>query len=282
MCAMSLGFERALDEATRTAERAYPGLGVAREAFVESLRARLASEPDPAAALAARRVDHLYLAFACAEQRAQAIAQFEADHFHHVRIAMARFHVAHAECDELMQRLRERLFVATPPHMPRIADYDGRGHLSAFVRAVAVRLVLDHLRRSGRTEPADDETLAELAAPDDDVELAHAKRRYAAEFRAALRDALATLDREARVDLKHYYLDGLTLEALAVLRGVAPSTIARRLTRTRELLLSTTCEQLAKTLGVAPGELDSVLAIIASHMEVARSVFETAPPVARP
>jgi RNA polymerase sigma-70 factor (ECF subfamily) len=273
---MSLGFEQALEEAARTAERSFPGLGVDRAAFVERLRGRFAASTDPVAALSAAHVDGLYLAFACTCGIAAAIARVDDELSGQARATSARFRLPTDAIDELIQRVRERLFVAAPTRRSRLDDYDGRGELGAYVRAIMVHMALDDLRRRGRAL-SDEDTLAELAAPDDDLRVAHMKREYAAEFRAALREAITMLDREARIDLKLYYLDGVTLESLAAMHGVVASTIARRLARTRETLFARTRDLVAARLALGPEDLDSLLALVASRIEVARSALESKP-----
>src|SRR5262245_51668103 len=111
---MSLGFEQALEEAARTAERSNPGLGVDRAAFVDRLRARFATTADPVAAVSAARVDDLYLAFACTCGIAAAIARVDAELPGQARMTSARFRLPADAIDELLQRVRERLFVAAP------------------------------------------------------------------------------------------------------------------------------------------------------------------------
>jgi RNA polymerase sigma-70 factor, ECF subfamily len=264
----------AVQEAIFRAARANPSLGAPPDGFVSYLAARLVADADPAESLAEMRVEQLYLAFACAAGERKAIVRFEAEHFHHVPVAMARFRMSDTNADEIRQRLRERLLVAAPGKSPRITEYSGRGDLGSWVRAVAMRLVIDALRASGKELPADEETFAELAVADEDLELGHSKREYAAAFRAALREAMRGIDPERRMELKLYYLEGVTLEDLGALFRVAPSTIARRLGRSRETLLARTREVLRRELQIGESEVGSVLALIESRMDLAGSAFD--------
>jgi RNA polymerase sigma-70 factor (ECF subfamily) len=250
-----------------------PGVTLALDAFAAYLAERLPVDADPSVSIAQMHVEELYLACACATGDAIAIARFEADYFHHVPVAMARYRMLPANADEIRQRLRERLLVATSGKKPRITEFSGRGELGSWIRAVALRLVIDVLRTNSRELPSDEETFAALVAPDEDIELGHVKRECADAFRSALREALRGIDTERRMELKLYYLEGTTLEDLGALYRVAPSTIARRLGRSRETLLARTRELLQAAMRIDESELESVLALVESRMDRSRSAF---------
>ena len=266
---------KALDAAFAEGKRANPDIPLLRETFVGHLENALQTEADPLAALERMRIDHLYLACACAQGEPRAIARLEAEHLGQVDVAMARLRMAPFDADEIRQRVREKLLVGRDGTR-RIAEFSGRGDLGYWIRAVAMRLAIDALRSMGRELPADEDALATLAAPEGDPELDHLRRHYGKAFRSALRQALQRLESTRRTELKLYYLDGLTLEDLGALHRVAPSTIARRLTRTREEILAQTRAALQAQLRIDAGELESLFGLIASRMELARSAFETA------
>lgn len=98
--------------------------------------------------------------------------------------------------------------------------------------------------------------------------LAQMKERYSVDFKAALNTALAAIDPESRNDLRLYYFDGVKLEDLARLHEVATSTMSRRLARTRKTVLARTREILRAQLGVDEAELDSILHLIESRLDM--------------
>src|SRR5260221_7125848 len=81
----------------------------------------------------------LYLACACAEGAAGALAEFEKEHLSQVPSYVARIGRDPTFVQEVCSRLRERLLVAQGKRPPRIAEYSGRGALSSWLRIAAVR-----------------------------------------------------------------------------------------------------------------------------------------------
>jgi RNA polymerase sigma-70 factor, ECF subfamily len=171
----------------------------------------------------------LLLASACARGEADAIARFEREFLGNVPAFVAHISTDPVFLDDLLQRLRVRLFVALPGKASRIADYQGRGPLGGWLRVTAVRAALD-LKRE---QPRLDERVDAQAVPRD-VELDLARRRDGGAFKEAVTDALASLEAEERTILRLRYVDGLTVEKIGVIYGVHASTIVRKLTASRE------------------------------------------------
>jgi RNA polymerase sigma-70 factor (ECF subfamily) len=211
---------------------------------------------------------------ACARGEPAALVRFEAELFDQVDLAHARFRNLSITRDELRQAMRERLFVGAPP---RIASYQGRGDLRAWVRMTAVRYLVDVARadsaRPDRLNPGggDDEQLAEAATSGDDPELEFLKERYRAEFKIAFRSALEKLEPRDRNILRHRYLDGLEVGELATIYGIHRVSMSRTLSRIRDDLLAAIRSDFLGRLGVASTELDSVMTLIASRLELSLS-----------
>jgi RNA polymerase sigma-70 factor (ECF subfamily) len=242
--------------------------------FVTDLAARLPTDAPPAQALAAVRAADLALAMACARGEPAALVRFEAELFEQVDIAHARFRNLSITRDEVRQAMRDRLFVGTPP---RIASYQGRGDLRAWVRMTAVRYLVDLARADSARpdrlsrESGDDEKLAEAATSGDDPELAFLKDRYRAEFKISFRNALEKLEPRDRNILRHRYLDGLEVAELATIYDVHRVSMSRTLSRIRDDLLAAIRNDFLSRLGVGSSELDSVMTLIASRLEVSLS-----------
>jgi RNA polymerase sigma-70 factor, ECF subfamily len=253
-----------LDEAVA----AHPGLGVDATGFVGRVAELATGQDDLVESLLHLRVGDLYLAHGCALGLPAALSSFEAIFGGELRAIGARLRRGHAEGDDLVQRVRERLFA---PPRPRIADYSGQGDLRHWLRVTLVRMLIDHQRATrGRLERERLEPEAPLAmpAPDDDAEMAYLKRRYGDAFRAAFEEAARCLDVEARNLLRRAYVDGLGIDELGHLYGVHRATAARRLARARAELLSETRRRLMAELGLDRSELDSIMRLIESNVHL--------------
>ena len=257
--------EADLRAAVARAREANPGLALDEAEFVAHLAAKVS---DPSG-LATLRVEDLWLACAASQGDAPA-AERVSELVSAARPALARFRRDRSFEDEVLQRVRERVLAGKPA---RIGDYGGRGDLGRFLRAVALRIAIDLTRGAGR-EVSDDDALERRAIPADDPELAHMRQHYATEFRAAMREALAALEPSARNALRLYYVDGLTLEDLGSYYGVVPSTVWRRLGSARKSVLEETRRILRERLHVGETELESVLRLIESRLELPESVFD--------
>jgi len=243
------------------------------EAFVAEVAVRLDGELAPERALATVRAADLALAAACARGDGAALARFEAELFDQVDAAYARFRNASITRDELRQAMRERLFVVQADAAPRIASYQGRGDLRAWVRMVATRYLVDVVRaESARPDRSgSDDQLADAATASDDPELAFLKRQYRDDFRAAFREAMSALDPRDRNILRHRYLDGLEVAELATIYGVHRVSMSRTLSRIRDDLLRSIRREFLHRLGVGASELESIMAMIASQLELSLS-----------
>ena len=169
-----------------------------------------------------------------------------------------------------MQGLRVTLLTGDRAGGPGIADYAGRGDLGAWLRSVTVRTALKSLRQARRDRPVDAD-LDALAAPGASPELALLRASCAADFRAALAEALAALSARDRTLLRQHFVDNLTIDELAPVYGVHRATAARWLARLRAEVLGQTRDALARRLGPAAPELTSVLRLIDSQLDLSLS-----------
>ncbi|GAA5018107.1 RNA polymerase sigma factor [Kitasatospora paranensis] len=99
--------------------------------------------------------------------------------------------------------------------LPQLQDPSA---LFGWVRAIAVREAIRHVRRNARSEPAE---LAEVPAPGDP------------QLAADIRDVLARLSPEHRAVLVLRDVEGLDERQTAELLGVAAGTVKSRLSRAR-------------------------------------------------
>ena len=224
-------------------------------------------------------LDDAALAFACAEQSPRALAEFERRFGREFAGALSRLSLDRAAIDEVAQTVRERLFVRR-----RILDYAGRGTLAGWLRAVVVRAGID-LRRARAQDPARagaaEEPLLEVTASTDDPELEDLRRRFREPFRDAFRDALAALGVDERNVLRLNVVEGLNIEQIGVVYGVHRATIARWIASARETVGATTRRLLAERLGLAPRDVESLVRLCQSRLEIGLSVL-TAPSPSTP
>jgi RNA polymerase sigma-70 factor, ECF subfamily len=255
-----------LRDAMAAAEAAAPGIRVAPERFA----AHVARHAGPDRALAALRLDHLWLACAASDGDAAAIARIVAHCFERAAGAVRALGGPAGLADEALQRVRTLLFVGTAGKPPKIAEYAGRGDLPGWIRTIALREAYA-LLAPPREVPTPDQRLGGYALPAADPGVALMKDQYGDRFKQALADALAALPDTTRTELRRYYLEGLGLEQIAALEGVAASTISRRLDKARRTLHETTRRLLAERLRVDDAELDSILRLLDSRLDLSRS-----------
>jgi len=152
---------------------------------------------------------------------------------------------------------------------PKIGDYSGRGDLGGWVRVVAMRVALNLARGKTReVELEESDRLADGAAGSDDAELGLLKKLYQAEFREAFQQALTGLPVRDRNMLRQHYIDGLTLEQIGAVYQVHRVTMVRRMTETRKELATETRRRLKAKLRVSRGELDSIMRLLQSQLDV--------------
>jgi RNA polymerase sigma-70 factor (ECF subfamily) len=114
---------------------------------------------------------------------------------------------------------------------------------------------------------ADDDALATLAIADD-AQLTPWKQQYAAAFRTAFAQTIASLDDQQRTLLRQHHLDRLTVDDLARLHQVHRATAARWVAAAREKLLAGIRKHMMNELAISGGELDSALRLARSQLDV--------------
>ena len=247
---------------------AWPGVSVDAEQFARAIIRRI-HDAEPRSSLQALVTDDLYLACGCAAGDLAALAAFERHCGPVIVQAFATMGASPDERADLEQVVRTRLLVAPGDgRAPRIASYAARGSLRAWVRVVAAREAARRMPRECREIATEDEQLARLLVGQDDPEIGYLKRIYLDEFKRAFQAAIEALDPGDRLVLQQYALDGLTIDQLAALHGVHRATAARRVQGARERVLANTERELFERLHLTRSELDSVMRLIHSRLEV--------------
>ncbi|MDI3287436.1 sigma-70 family RNA polymerase sigma factor [Polyangium sp. 15x6] len=259
--------EAALASLLAAARACFPDVKIEPDVFIPYLAARVDTDAPLIRALSPRAGADLYLACACARGDATAIATFDKTLLRDVTAALARIDLGSTTLEDLRDRIRHRILVGEGGSLPRIAEYAGRGDLRGWLRVVAVREALGLLRKQKREERAHLE-LAQIDPASGDPELARIERLYHEEFQSAFREALASLSPRERNLLRQHYQQGLGIDELGVLYDIHRATAARWVARARERLASGTRQRMRERLQVERGELDDILRLIQSRLEI--------------
>jgi RNA polymerase sigma-70 factor (ECF subfamily) len=246
------------------------GIAPADPAVLAARIAEHAGEDDePLPLLDALHAGDLVLACACATGESAALLAFDRHFLHDIDLAYARATDLGIPRDEFRQRVRERLFVAAPGRDVRITGYAGRGPLRSWVRVTATRVMLDQARRATPPDrPAGDASLFERVNDRIDPELEYMRHAYGAAVPDAMQAGFASLSPRQRNLLRQRYLYGMSTERIATAYGVHRATTFRWLEEARAALLLGMRSALGQRLEVADPELDSVLEMLASRIDV--------------
>jgi RNA polymerase sigma-70 factor (ECF subfamily) len=252
-----------LSSALEEARRAWPGIDVEPDAFMSHLTALAGDD-----GLDGLHFADLYLACALGRGDTRALDALERRYLVQVDRWLAGQRTTPSLVEEIRQRVRVRVLVPDGGP-PRILQYAGRGPLAGWLRIVTLR-VADNLRRD---EPSPDQLDDDEIGPPPaltwlDPELAAIKRRHGETFRLALADAFASLTAEERNLFRLFYLDGLNLDALAVVLQISRATAGRRMLAARRRILEATLALLGQRLRVDGAELESLLQAVRSGLEI--------------
>lgn len=255
-----------------TAKNAWPAWPGTNEPGFAQFVTQLRAEDGGPAQLEKLRAGDLWLAFHAGTGHREAQIAFESTCFTDLtRHLMAR-RASASQAEEAVQRLRHRLLVPAANEPARLLGYGGRGELRAWVRVAALRTWLNLERETSRERGSREEELVEHAASD--LELEFLKGTYRESFHRAFLEVLGELPASERLVLKLHYLDRIGMEEIGRIIGVHRLTVLRRLERTRQVLAEATKERLASQLRLSGTEVESLLRLIQSRLDVSlRAAF---------
>lgn len=238
---------------------AWPGLLLSSEVFLSWIGQRVQADVSSVAQL---EIEDLYLACACAVGLPRALETFDRVILPRAEVTIRRYDSNDKFVDEVRQALREKLFL--PP--AKIAEFNGRGRLVAWLRAAAARTALNHLRSrpAPLSRAVDLDLLPDVSA---DPALALLKVHHRGAFREAFKEALATLTPRERTTLRLSALDGLTLEKIGAMYGKDKSTVSRWVTTAQHKLLKGTQTRLGRLLQLSGESLESFVRALSSQLE---------------
>jgi len=252
-------------ELWRRGRAAWPTLSVDVVA-ARPLLAALPAAPDAHAA-------DVYLALGCALGVPTALQLFDAAILGDAARAIRRYGGDELVA-EVLQRVRIQLLVAEGGEPPRIARYDGRASLRAWVGTCAVRMALYVLRgaRNAKEIAVDwPEIIAEL--PTGHAELDAVRARYAEVFRAAWREACQQLSPRHRAVLRMAFVEGVALDQIAATYAVHRVTVWRWLEDAKARVLAETRGRLLELLPSSDPGTASLIDLIGSQIDLGLSVL---------
>lgn len=248
----------------------WPSLAVDGGALMRHLAETPASLAITSPSLAAER----YLAFACAERVPNAVEIFQTLYSDAIDGGARSVDTSREFVDEIRQRVLALLFVGSSSGAPRMLQYKGQGPLGAWLRTTSKRLALRlaSTNRANRLLP--EEALANELADACDQELALLRTHYSKLFREALVGALRELPPRERSLLQLSLVGGISTVRIAKMYHLNQSTISRQLQRAASKTFENVRQKLQTELGMASTELESLLAIVRSHIEMTLSCFD--------
>lgn len=208
----------------------------------------------------------LFLACACCLDVPGARLVFEEHFVPQMRSAIARVPEV-ADVDDVLQRVRVRLFTVTEQRGAKLENYRGEGPLAGWLRTTAVRQALES-RPTRRTEEVTPRALEALVDALPNPELAFLKGESTRLLKQAFAKAIDDLEPRQRTWLRLAVIEGLSIDQLAPMYGVHRTTAARWLTATRERLSALTLQHLRESAKLDSGELESLLGHARSHLDV--------------
>lgn len=247
-----------LADAIEQGRAAWPGVAIDRALFAAQL-AKAAGE-----AVAA---SELYLACACASGDPAALGVLDLEYLAPLRGPLAKLGLDASGVTEAIQMVREELLVARDGRPAKMLDYSGRGSLQGWLRSVAVRTGLRLCKQRPKHAELGDHhgTMAE------DPELMLMKKTYGATFQRAFERALGELAAKDRLLLKQRFKHRLGVVDLGALYGVNAGTISRWVQAARDALADATRAQMMTELGVGKVDLESILRLIQSQLDITLS-----------
>jgi len=243
----------------------HPEIDVADVAFAAHL-ATCGAAIDPGT-----HAEDLYLV--CAGMRGDAAAVAKLRRIHRPVLAsyLRRIDGSPAFVDEVEQQVWDVLLVGGAGATPKLGSYSGQGQLAGWIGIAAQRIALMIRRREAAQERAHDGAAAEAKLVDNDPELGFIKATLREKFRQAITRAIGMLEDRERMIYRLYLIDGVSIEGIAKIYGVAHSTVSRWLAKARETVIAEARRVLREDMNLSAEEFDSVAGLVMSRLDLSVS-----------
>ena len=194
----------------------------------------------------------LALAHAAVAGDADAIAKLEAGAFKQAHAHLTARKFAGWIVEEAIQQTRIALLVEGD-----LARFTGSGPLAAYVRVVATRFAL-----KATPTRSDDAIADQLDDTAPTPELATLKATYGALVREAVLEAWRTLPAHDRFVLSLELHGRMSIQSIAALYNIHKVSAARKLSKSRDVLLDAVRSRLRDRMGTSLETVDSVLRLV--------------------
>lgn len=258
----------ALSKVYRLACDEWPQLRVSQGEFFEFVASRVDPKEGPHEVVQRLIGGDLLLACGCCLGDPLALRLFRLRHGHEIEQTLSRLRLPPAQREELVQVVTMRLLVRTPERAPELERYAGTGSLRAWLRVVATRTALNEIRTDQRRALRERDAEAMRGGVEADLETDVLRRRYHDAFRQSFEVGVAGLSSRERSLLRQSIVHGMNVRNIAALYGVHHATAARWVALAREQLLARTKAALAQRIPADEAQMESVLAVIRSELEL--------------
>jgi RNA polymerase sigma-70 factor (ECF subfamily) len=104
------------------------------------------------------------------------------------------------------------------------------------------------------------------------------RERYLTAFEESLKQALRRAPQQDRAILELHLVHEVTVEKIGTMFGISQSTASRRLAKARDGLLTELKSILEQRLGIATAEIESLVGLLSSRLDISISQFLKAAP----
>jgi RNA polymerase sigma-70 factor (ECF subfamily) len=250
-----------------SAHALWSGVTVDEQTFLDYVVARISALED----WSLQATQDLYLACACAGGDARAVEALHAGPLRAAAVQL-RGRFGDEQLADASQAISVQLLAPAANGSRGVSSYRGKGDLRGWLRLLLVREVLQQLRPEARQQriKSEAQSLPE-AVYRLDPEALLLEARYRHVFRAAFDAALASLSQPQQRLLRYYFVERMTIDELGAVYRVHRATISRRVGDVRAALLEATREGLMQRLSVAADEVDSIIRLVDSKLEISFS-----------
>ena len=211
-------------------------------------------------------VAEIALAQAVATGDVAAIREFESRYLVPVQPTLRAMSFNAADIADIEQAVRVKLLVSEHGQPARLLGYAGQGKLGGLVRVAAVREALTLLRR--RKQTSSEDWLEDLSSPDDDPELLRLKARHRVAFKEAFEEAVRKLSARDHTILRLHLVRHQSIDQVAAIYGIHRATAARWIDAAKRSLRSLTNKVLAERFDLRGLDLERVVELIESRIEL--------------
>jgi RNA polymerase sigma-70 factor (ECF subfamily) len=261
--------ESTLEAMVAESRAMWPDVRVQDQIFIAYVADRLLDEHGDKALSKIQATD-LYVACACCLGDEVAFSQVNDKYLGDIAHGVKKIDSSQGFVDEVLQRLRAKVFTSEGDALPKVVNFSGRGSFRAWLRVAAMRIAMDMTKKAKR-----EVELSDTYSPGDGnrIDVEYLKQQYAQPFKEALSEALTHLSGTERTLLRMAVIDGLNTTELSRVYKIHRSTAARRLAKVQDRLAILTRERLCLKVELPVSELESIIGLVRSRVDLSVERF---------